>query len=101
MINARELEKILNIKKNLHPNDPSIYKVWEALTEIFSESEENTISYLMNCSEEDLKSIHEVFDDISERLKSERFIAVLEHLNEKYPDLKMDVDIQYAKKCLD
>ena len=35
---------------------------------------QDTIEYLENCSEEDLFYISEIFEDVSERLKSKEYI---------------------------
>jgi len=102
MINDKIIETILEKRKNLHPNDePGFDNVWRSLTEIFTQNEEETINYLRNCPKEHLKWIKEVFDDISEEFKSEKFIDTLEYIEEKFPDLELSVDINYAKKYLE
>ena len=72
------IQKILKKRKERHPDDPRIYEEWKSLTEIFSQNEEDTINYLGNCPKEQPEWLCEVFDDISERLKSEKFITTLE-----------------------
>ena len=75
--------------------------MWKLLTEIFSNNEEETIEYFKNCSEGQLEWICEVFESISEKLKSKKFIDTLELLEKKFPNLDLSVDTAYAKKiCL-
>ncbi len=88
----------LNKRKNTNDNDSfSIYDCWNNITEILSQNEEDTILYLKNCNKENLYFISEVFDDISKNLKSKNLIYVLEELNQKYPELNMKADIEFAK----
>jgi len=101
MIDSKNIEKILTERKELHPDDPRVYEKWNSLTEIFSKNEKETINYLENCPKEQLEWICEVFEDISEQFKSEKFIISLELLDKKYPDLNLGVDIHYAKKWIE
>ena len=100
MINRDEVEKVINERKNLNPDDPRIMDRWEKLTSFFIQSEEDTIEYLNQCSLEDIYWISEVFEDISEQFKSPRFIECIEKLSEKYPELDLYWDIWYAKQRL-
>lgn len=70
------------------------------MTDVLSKDIYETVSYLENCSEEDIYYISPVFDDISERLQSTKFIECIEQLAVKYPDSDLEVDIMYAKKAL-
>ena len=58
-------------------DDMAIQKCWQDITDILSENEENTITYLNNCSKDELYWISEVFEDISENLQSRDFIKCL------------------------
>ncbi|MCL2353464.1 MAG: hypothetical protein FWC69_02405 [Defluviitaleaceae bacterium] len=96
MLNKQDIETILNKKRELHPNDPSIIETWRLLIEILSKNEEDTIKYLDHCSADDLYHISEVFEDVSEKLESREFIRCLRRLDIKYPELKMTRDIDIA-----
>jgi len=100
MIDIDELERILEKRKNMHPNDPRICDIWNELAQIFIQSEESTIEYLNSCSKEKLYWISEVFEDISLGLQSTKFIECIEKLNIKYPDLDLKCDVRYAKNYL-
>ncbi|EAE3013522.1 hypothetical protein E1V56_13265, partial [Listeria monocytogenes] len=45
------------------------------------------INYLKNCSKEDVLLISSVFDDVSEKIQSRKFISCLRELDKKFPDL--------------
>jgi len=100
MIDNNLVEDIIEERKKMHPDDPRIIEKWNELTRIFIQNEENTIMYLNNCSKENVKWISEIFEDISEQLKSLRFIECIEQLSNKYSDLNLEQDILYAKKSL-
>ncbi|EGQ1195177.1 hypothetical protein I2K11_002470, partial [Listeria monocytogenes] len=44
-------------------------------------------NYLKNCSKEDVLLISSVFDDVSEKIQSRKFISCLRELDKKFPDL--------------
>ena len=61
-----------------------------------------TIEYFERyCKEDEAYWISEVFDDISEKLQSWKFIECLENLQKKYPDIDMQIDIDYTKKAME
>ncbi len=101
MIDNIEIEKIIEKRKRMHPDDPRIVEKWEELTQIFIQNEESTIAYLNSCCKENIDWISEVFEDISEQLQSPGFIECIEQLSIKYPDLNLEQDILYAKKALE
>ena len=102
LFNNHKIEKLIEKRRQLHPNDPSVYRIWEELAEIFSKDEKTTIEYFERyCKEDEAYWISEVFDDISEKLQSWKFIECLENLQKKYPDIDMQIDIDYAKKAME
>lgn len=101
MIDNSRIEKIINERKKLHPDDPRVVEKWNELTQIFIRDEECTIAYLNSCCKENIYWISEVFEDISEQLQSRDFIECIEQLAIKYPDLDLEQDIFYAKKALE
>lgn len=46
MFNNHKIEKLIEKRRQLHPNDPSVYRIWEELAEIFLKDEKTTIEYL-------------------------------------------------------
>ena len=98
MIDNNEVEKIIEQRRKLHPDDPRVVGKWNELTQIFIQNEESTIAYLNSCCKENIYWISEIFDDISEQLQSYGFIECIEKLAIRYPDLDLEQDIMYAKK---
>lgn len=63
-------------------------------------SEEFTIKFLNEADVETVDWISEVFEDISERLKSAKYIDCLEGLSKKYPHKLLRPAINAAKNLL-
>lgn len=70
------------------------------MTEVLSQDVYETITYLEECSEEDLYFISEIFEDVSECLKSREYIECLKKLDKKFPNLHMTNDIDLAEKYI-
>ncbi|WP_434779305.1 hypothetical protein [Neisseria sp. Ec49-e6-T10] len=100
MIDTDKVKRLINERQQLLPDDPRTDEIWEELTRIFSKSEDDTIYFIRNCDENELEWISEVFEDVSKNLQSHEFIQVLEQLNNKYPHLKLEMDINFAKKAI-
>lgn len=101
MIDNNEIDKVIEERKKMHPDDPRVMEKWDELTQIFIQNEESTIAYLNSCCKENIDWISEIFEDISEQLQSPRFIECIEKIAIKYPDLNLEQDILYAKKVLE
>lgn len=96
------------IKENLEEqssinqeDDFKLEKSWAKLTNILSISEDETINYLKNCPKEDVLLISSVFDDVSGKLQSRKFISCLRELDKKYPDLKLTFFIDDAESYIE
>lgn len=74
MIDNNKVQKIIDERIKMHPDDPRIEDKWKELTNIFTANESETIVYLNNCSEYIVEWVSEVFENISEVLQSEKFI---------------------------
>lgn len=70
------------------------------MVEILSCNIYETIEYLEKCSKEDLYFISEIFEDVSEQLKSKEFIDCLRKLDTKFPELDMTKDIDLAEEYI-
>lgn len=101
MIDNNMIEKIIEERKKMHPDDPRIMEKWDELTQIFIQNEADTIEYLEQCSQESAYWISEVFDDIAENLQSVNFIKCIEQLCVKYPDADLKQDVLSAKEFIE
>lgn len=81
-------------------DDYGIQVCWDKMVEILSSNIYETIEYLENCSKEDLYFISEIFEDVSEQLKSKEFIDCLRKLDIKFPELDMTRDIDLAEEYI-
>lgn len=101
MVNEK-MKIVLETRRILHIEDAmGIQKCWTQIVEILSLDELSTIKYLNECIEQDIYLISEVFEDISERLQSKKFIKCLRELDEKYPHLEMTQDIDLAEQYIE
>lgn len=90
-------EIIMERKKKHLEDDYGIQECWEKMIRVLSRNEEETIRYLENCSEEEIYFISEIFEDVSEKLKSKKYISCLKKLDKKFPNLNMTRDIEIAE----
>jgi hypothetical protein len=91
------IRKLIEQRKKLNMNDDKgIQNCWEEITDILSDNEVNTITYLDNCSKDDVYWISEVFEDVSQNLQWYKFIECLRRLDLKFPELDMTKDIDLA-----
>jgi len=79
---------------------PQTDDVWLQLANTIAIDEDEAIDIIDILSEEEIYWLSEVFDDISEKLQSEKFVAYLRKLQKKFPDIDLSVDIEFAQKAL-
>ncbi len=94
------IKNLIQERSKLHPDDPRIQNYWNLLTKMLSENENDTIEFLNECEESELYWLSEIFEDISQNLQSINFVKFLHTLKDKFPNLDLDVDIEYAEKAI-
>lgn len=99
-LDYERIRSLIHKRSGLHPNDPRIDEYWVKIASILSIDERLTIDFMEQCSEEEIKWIAEVFDDISFNLQSITFIQFIKELRVKFPGLDLSVDIEFAEKML-
>lgn len=88
MLDEKKVVKIINEIDSLFIEDTRYPIFWNQLTQILSESEQETIDFLDSCNDENIiNNISSVFDDISSNLQSDKFIECLKRLEIKFPNL--------------
>ncbi|NEO79699.1 hypothetical protein [Moorena sp. SIO4G3] len=92
-----EVKRLLKEIIQLHVNDPRVTDYWEKLTEVIGSDLITAKAILNACDQEELFWVSEVFEDISAKLQSRSFVLFLMELDEKYPEIDMEVEIKYAK----
>ena len=81
-------------------NHPDIYACWEKIIDLLSRDLDLTCDLLRSCETTEIYWIREVFDDVSERLQSWKFIECIEQLQQQFPSVNMTIDIEYAIKAI-
>jgi hypothetical protein len=95
------MKDIIERRKRLHLNDDyGIQAAWAEMTNLLSEQEKNTITYLEKCSKSDLYWVSEIFEDVARNIRSQSFIDCLRILDKRYPDLEMRGDIDLAENYI-
>jgi len=95
------VERLIEERKGFHPNDElRTYKYWEEISDFMATDEISTIKFLGECDKETADWMSEVFEDLSERFKSEKVITAFEKLDKKYPDLNLASFIEGARSFL-
>ena len=93
--------QLIEQRKKLHPNDEfHIYKYWEEISSFMSINEGYTTQFLNECDKETVDWLSEIFEDLSEKLKSKNIILVLENLDNKFPDLNLSNFVKSARHYL-
>ncbi|MDM5186325.1 hypothetical protein QUF99_02525 [Bacillus sp. DX4.1] len=96
-----KMDFILSKRRKLDMNDDyGIEQSWNEIVETLSENESDTIEYLQGCNKDDLYWISEVFEDVSEKLQSKKYIECLRELDKKFPKLDMTKDIDIAESYI-
>ena len=90
--------RLINERKILNSNDPTIEKYWEELTNILSTDCLETVEYFDNCSEEEILYLSEIFEDVAYNLQDKKYIECLERLLNKYPNIPIANSIITAKE---
>ncbi|CAH2213482.1 hypothetical protein [Tepidibacter aestuarii] len=99
-MDIKNILKVLEQRKALHIEDPTVEKFWDKLTELLSENVEETISFFDNCTEEQILWFSEVFEDIAYNFQSVKFIECLDRIFEKYPNIPIEESIKTAKQYM-
>ncbi|EAE1303243.1 hypothetical protein G7175_000935 [Listeria monocytogenes] len=95
---SNQIKGNLEQRRSINEEDDfGLERNWAELTNILSMNEDETINYLKNCSKEDVLLISSVFDDVSEKIQSRKFISCLRELDKKFPDLKLTFFIDDAE----
>jgi len=96
-----KFDEIIKNRKKLHPNDPAVELYWDKLTSLLSADEDETTSFLINCTEDDISWVSEVMEDIIEKNPSKKIISCYDDLNVKFPNLDLGEIIELSKEFLD
>ncbi|MDP4144498.1 MAG: hypothetical protein Q8936_08460 [Bacillota bacterium] len=81
---------------------PNLDEYWDEIVDMLSEDIEETEKFLNNeCNEHQIECMSGCFEDISANFQSEKFIAILEDLQVKYPGINIKQEIQWAKEAIE
>ncbi len=101
MLDTSLVKSLIIERSILHMNDSKVYEYWQRLTELLSRNVEDTIHYLNNCSEEEIYWLSEIFEDISAKVNSQKYIECLKKLDKKYSNLNLSMDIKVAEEWME
>lgn len=98
-----DIDKVLQVlekRKSLHDNDPTIEVQWSELTELLTENVDETILLFESCAEEEILLFSEVFEDIAYKLQDVKFIECLERVLNKYPNIPIGESVKTARQYM-
>ena len=96
-----KVEQLIEKRKGFHPNDDiRTYKYWEEISDFMATDEINTIKFLNECDKETAKWMSEIFEDLSEKFRSENVIIAFDMLDKKFPDLNLTSFVDGARSYL-
>ena len=88
-INTEKLRELIKKREELHPLDDSgLDKIWADMLIYCGDNEENILLFLSTLSLNELETMSEIFEDISQKLKkSKTFKKGLEKITSKFPNI--------------
>lgn len=103
MINKDKIDDNLKLIDSMTQNgaSPNLDEYWDEIVSSLSQDIFETEKYLNQCSEKQIFTMAGYFEDISYNLRSKKFIDVLEKIQEKFPNIDITKDIQWAKDAIE
>ncbi|HLP55216.1 MAG TPA: hypothetical protein VK151_09310 [Fluviicola sp.] len=93
-----QIEEIIKRINSLHHEDPEIPTELDKITHLLSQNLDNTIEVLNTLDEHSINWVCSSFPEISAALESKRFIASIKQLQDKFPNLDLEIWINEASK---
>ena len=75
---------------------PPLDEYWGKIVDVLSQDFGKTKELLLKCTADEINRMGGYFEDVSERLQSQEFIDLLRELQQKYPEIDLQRDIQWA-----
>ncbi|MWC30605.1 hypothetical protein [Paenibacillus sp. MMS18-CY102] len=93
----------LDIINKMAPNgaSPPLDTYWGEIVDVLSHDIGQTRELLMKCTPNEIDRMGGYFENVSEKLQSYKFIDLLRELQKKYPEIDIELDIQWAIDALD
>ncbi len=92
-----EIRVVLKERQNTDNNwSEGLELCWNRETELLARDIPQTIAFLESCSAEEFLLISEVFDDVTERVKSRELIDCLYRVSAKFPEETKKYNIIYC-----
>lgn len=102
----------MNIKdqfKTIEAEDAALYledtlghkKIWQKMIHLLTQNEEQTILFLNDCTQDEVLTASEVFEEVSQQLQSRAFIDCLRQLDKKYPAANLTEFIDAAEMLVE
>ena len=95
-----EVLKVLEKRKALHDNDPTIELQWSKLIELLTQNIDETIYLFESATQEQILYFSEVFEDVAYKFQDGKFIECLERILIKYPNLPIENSVKTAKEYM-
>lgn len=93
-----QVNAIIKKIRALHLEDPKISDYWDEMSGLLTKDENATIEFLMSCNDaHTIDDISSSFMDISHKLQSQKFIACLDVLEKKFPEILLKHMVAAAK----
>jgi hypothetical protein len=87
---------------NQHGASPNLDEYWNEIVKMLSEDLEVTGRFLKDeCNEHQIWYMAGYFEDISYNFQSKEFISILQDIQNKYPNIDISKDIQWAKDAIE
>lgn len=104
MIDKNKIFNNLDVIESMNQNgaSPNLDEYWDEIVDMLSQDLEETRKFLNDeCNEHQVWYMAGYYEDISYNLQSNEFINMLEDLQNKYPNIDIKQDIQWAKDAIE
>lgn len=92
--------QLLEQRKELHINDPRVYDYWDHMTAALSVDEGTTIALVKSMDKDSFLWLSEIFEDVSQKLKSKAFVEVLRKASRTHGISNLDSFIDNAEQAI-
>lgn len=96
----KEIKALLRWRSTVTSDNPELYQYWEVMIRVLSENKQRTIDLINRCTPIQGFWLSEMFEDISLKMQSRRFLVTIKNLQARYPKLDLKFDIEQAEKAL-
>ena len=97
-----KLKDLIQKEKNVNVDDEIEWEnIFNEKVKVLCENEEETIDFILTCSEDEFDWISNAFEDLILHFKSKRLLEMIKKGSMRFQNLDVSSEILFAEKALD